>query len=215
MTARNRIAYLALILALYGVWGVVYCAIAIQASEMTLHSLATPLDNLIPFNAYFEYLYVLCYVLPFVPLFVIPEKEGINSLLLSFGVITVIAFVVYLVYPVYCPRPEYTTDSLAAALVAWEQAREWPVNNFPSLHAAYSWLFYLVCRKTNRLVAVMMFAAAVAVSLAALFVKQHFVLDILGGAALAWGVNSVVERMHSSNLDSRSGQHSRDFTQLE
>ena len=194
MTLKMRCAYFGLFLVLYAVWGVTYCAIAIHTSSMTVHSLAIPLDDWIPFNAQFEYLYILCYILPFVPLLCLADRDRFNALLISFGIITAIAFGTYLLFPVYCPRATYTIDSPAAVLLSWEQGLEWPVNNFPSLHAAYSWLFYLVCRKRNRLMAVLMFAAAAGVSVSALFVKQHFVLDIIAGIILAWVVNAFVER---------------------
>ena len=60
-----------------------------------------------------------------------------------------------------------------------------PYNHFPSLHVAFSWLAVhasQVSRRTRVGLAVL----AVGISVSTLFVKQHYIADVLYGFGLAW-----------------------------
>jgi membrane-associated phospholipid phosphatase len=74
--------------------------------------------------------------------------------------------------------------SVAAWLVALEYRLDEPYNLFPSLHVAISWLAWLACRDRVRPRALFL-AVVVAISISTVFVKQHYIVDVVAGVALA------------------------------
>jgi membrane-associated phospholipid phosphatase len=193
ISTSQRIGYLLTFLLMYAIWGAVYTAIGEWAFSKTQHTLSTPLDEAIPFVPEFEFIYALCYLLPFVPIGVMRETSRLNRLIASFIAMNAVAFSVFILYPVYCPRPAFEVNSIATYLLSLEHAMDKPVNNFPSLHAAIAWLLFLECRGYARWVDSAMFLLAVGISVAAVCVKQHYVADILAGIFLAWGIYALVE----------------------
>jgi membrane-associated phospholipid phosphatase len=198
MDRKERATYALVVLAISLVWGLLYTAIGEIAWRMEGHSFETAVDRMIPFVPEFEYAYLLCYILPVVPVLVIRDRRSFNRLLLGFAIISGIAFIFFLAYPVRCPRPEVNADTLATSLLAAERLIDRPVNNLPSLHAAVAMLAYLSCRGYSRLLDVLMLLAMAGICAGALFVKQHFVADIVAGLALSWGVAGFLAARHRS-----------------
>jgi membrane-associated phospholipid phosphatase len=156
-------------------------------------SLSTPIDEAIPFVPGFEFFYILCYILPLVPVLAIQDTGRFNRLLISFGLLNLVAFSFFLLSPILVPRPAVPGDSLAEALIRIEYSIDQPVNNFPSLHAGVAWLIVLSCRGLSRRLTWILALVATGICAGALLVKQHFVADLVAGTALAFGVFYAVE----------------------
>ena len=60
-----------------------------------------------------------------------------------------------------------------------------PYNHFPSLHVALSWLA-VHASAVSRRSRVGLGVLAVGISVSTVFVKQHYIVDVLFGFALAW-----------------------------
>lgn len=81
-------------------------------------------------------------------------------------------------------RPEITSSGLMMSLVNLIYTLDAPVNLFPSIHCLESWLVFrgsLACKKVSKAYKVIMFIFSVLVCLSTVFVKQHVVIDIIGG----------------------------------
>ena len=61
-----------------------------------------------------------------------------------------------------------------------------PYNCFPSLHVAHSFVSALTCLRLHRRLGGVALVAASLVGLSTLFTKQHYVVDVVAGAALAY-----------------------------
>lgn len=61
-----------------------------------------------------------------------------------------------------------------------------PYNHLPSLHVTLSWLAVHAAQGPRRS-RVGLAVVASGISVSTLFVKQHFVVDVVAGYALAWG----------------------------
>jgi membrane-associated phospholipid phosphatase len=61
-----------------------------------------------------------------------------------------------------------------------------PYNCFPSIHVAHSFVSALTCYRVNRKVGVAAAIFASLVAISTLFTKQHYVLDVIAGGALAY-----------------------------
>ncbi len=148
------------------------------------HELWLPGERAIPFVPAFEYLYVLPYVLPLLIIWAVPEPPVLARAVRSFAITLVVAYAVYLVFPVYLQRPVLHPDGPATRLLALEY-HDPPYNHFPSCHVALGWLVYLTVRgRLARRWPLVVLMAGVCVS--TLFVKQHYIVDVVAGSALAW-----------------------------
>jgi membrane-associated phospholipid phosphatase len=147
-------------------------------------TLYLPGEARLPFIPEFEYLYALGYVLPVIAVLKIPTAEDMVQTLWAFVGTLAVAYTTYVVFPVYLERPALNVNSPATFLLSLEY-RDYPYNHFPSLHVALVWLGYFACRAGLRRPAVYA-TLALGMTAGAVFVKQHYVVDLLYGFALAW-----------------------------
>jgi membrane-associated phospholipid phosphatase len=161
--------------------------------------LRSPLDDAIPVIAFF--------VVPYVSLR--PVIYGSAALLLLFraGVyrsaavsmtLTLLAsFAFYAFLQSYIDRPVLTGTDVFSQLIRDVYAGDQPYNDFPSLHASLSTIFAIhwwrVDRRVGRGVAV--WVALIVVS--TVFVKQHYVADMVAGVLLAFAASAVSVRLLS------------------
>lgn len=114
---------------------------------------------------------------------------SMNLHLYSFFTLFVIAGIWFWLYPVTYPRDHYplpqNLDLASRFLFQMLRAIDTPVNCFPSLHVASSFLVALGFLEDQQKYFKKMFGWASAISLSTLTTKQHYFLDILGGIGLA------------------------------
>lgn len=148
------------------------------------HTLNLPGEERLPFIPEFEFIYILVYPLPLLMVFLLADASRLSQAAVAFALILGVAYASYIVFPVILIRPAFSGDTLAKWLLAWEY-QDPAYNNFPSLHVALAWLVYFSCR-TNRHRLLWLAGLAVAISISTLFVKQHYLADVVYGALLAW-----------------------------
>lgn len=192
ITSRIRLKYFVLFLVIYIIWSLSYTLIGNWTVNMKHYTLSTKINRNIPFIPDFEYIYALGYLIPFIPLIVIRYVYRMNLLIVSFVVLNLISFTLFILFPVYCPRPGLEVSSLSSYLLSLERAVDMPVNNFPSLHAGIAWLIFLSCRGYSKILSAILFSIAIGIGISALFIKQHFTADIVAGITLAWVVYSIL-----------------------
>ncbi|HEV8549607.1 MAG TPA: phosphatase PAP2 family protein [Polyangiaceae bacterium] len=147
------------------------------------------------------------------------------ELSLGFLLVNLLGWAIWVLYPTAPPwyvdahgfaAPAHTVASNAAALErvdAWlgiEYFRtfyaksRWVFGSFPSLHVAYATLVALVTGELGGKLARIAALYAVAIAYAAVYLRHHYVIDVLGGALLAlfvWGALRLAARRH---LEARS-----------
>ena len=94
------------------------------------------------------------------------------------------AYATYLLYPVWFTRPQLEVNSLHTWLLSIEYL-DHSYNHFPSLHVALSWLAVHASQVSIR-ARFGLGAIATGISVSTVFVKQHYIVDVLYGAWLAW-----------------------------
>jgi membrane-associated phospholipid phosphatase len=167
----------------YVVFAATYLTINHYSVGRAAHRLFLPGEAQIPFVPEFEFLYGLGYVLPVLAAWQLPDAARRRQLLRALALTLLVAYSTYLAYPVYFERPALTEDSLATWLLALEY-QDHSYNHFPSLHVATAWLIYFAigdrprCRRW-------LLAAVIGISLSTVFVKQHYIVDVVYGLALA------------------------------
>lgn len=204
--------YLKVSLIFYFLWSIVFGGIGWYAAILPTRDFTSAVDRQIPLVPEFVWVYVLCYVFPLLPIFVMKDWHRFNRGLLGIILANLSAFLVYLTLPVAFQRPELG-HSLSERLLSFIYGVDFPpgANKLPSLHVTFAWTTYLVCRKQrlNRLGEGLVLFLAGMITVSALFVKQHIVLDVAvgtGWAFAAWVVAGYLYRLLiHTHLDAQVG----------
>ncbi|MFP2933756.1 phosphatase PAP2 family protein [Pyxidicoccus sp. 3LG] len=155
--------------------------------------LSLPVDAAIPFLPWTYVVYTSFFVFPLVAAWALEADEYVRML----GAVLVVNALCYLgffLFTSHFPRPP--VESIASLYwreqfrLMWSQ--DLPGNTFPSLHVAVTVLGAL--RLRHRRGGVLWIAWAALISLSTLTVKQHFVVDVVGGAAVALAAHAAFFR---------------------
>jgi membrane-associated phospholipid phosphatase len=147
------------------------------------HTLFLPGEAGLPFLPIFEYLYVITYFLPIALAWLVRDPAVFRQASHAALVVLAVAYATYLVFPVYFERPVLRVDSLPTWLLSLEYLDK-SYNHFPSLHVAWTWLVVFAAQ-ISRGSRIAFVTLALGISLSTLFVKQHYLVDVLYGFALA------------------------------
>lgn len=189
---RGRL--LAVLAVTYVIFVATYLAVNIYSIGRTTRALWLPGEASLPFVPEFEFFYVLGYLFPLLAVFRLPGTLEFRRLLVAFGLTLLVAYTTYLVFPVYLDRPELEVNSVATFLLSLEY-HDPSYNHFPSLHLGTAWLVYLACRRGVRHRAAVV-TLLLAISTSTIFVKQHYLADVVFGVGLAlaaWWTSGLIE----------------------
>jgi len=179
----SALVCLGLLALAYAVFCVTYLPINAFTEGRVTHTLFLPGEAQIPFVPEFEFAYLLGYVLPLAVVWRRPDAARLARLVRAFGLTLAGAYTTYLLFPVYFQRPELTGHSLATRLLALEYLDK-PYNHFPSLHVAIAMLVALGCADDRRMRWWLPVVVAI-MAVSTVFVKQHYIVDVVAAAALA------------------------------
>jgi len=143
------------------------------------------LDALIPLVPHFIVFYMLGYLFVLAPVFVLRRRGEFEAGFVVFAGMLGLAFLVFHFFPVFMHKPLAMGDDLLSSLTRYQQRTDFVVNNLPSLHVAlnvFAWLV-LLCRASR--VALWLLPVVLCIVASTVLVKQHLVLDVLGGAVWA------------------------------
>ena len=163
-----------------------YFGVGRSISSAMTFDMATSLDRRIPFIAQSVWIYFWVFTAALIPLFVVKCPRLFRRTVLAYGLVIAISLICFKAYPA-------TSTSLraAGAVLDVSSPSNWavsvlysldpPYNLFPSLHLSLALLAAFSAWKAKRLYGVGVGLVAVAVCT----VKQHVLVDVLGGAVLA------------------------------
>lgn len=150
------------------------------------YELKTFLDDKIPLIPFFAVFYLLICPLIFLPfIYAYKNKRLFYHLSLTFFLVATFLNIFYVLFQTTVPRPDVLPSGLFGRLVAFIYSFDKPLCCFPSGHAAFSLLVNLSFFKIKKKVAYYLIPLTVLIFLSTLFIKQHYVLDIVGGAVVA------------------------------
>jgi membrane-associated phospholipid phosphatase len=141
------------------------------------------------------------HAIPFLPVFVIPYILYLPFLfgLVSYGILAtphfaeiaasvlalqLAAALVYHLYETHVPRPTLTGNDVFTRLTAFIYRNDNPFCAFPSLHVAYAILcgYWMMVLFPAFALLIVMFSLAIIAS--TMLIKQHALVDVLGGACM-------------------------------
>lgn len=160
----------------------------------------TPLDTAIPFLPWTYHLYWSFFLLLLVAAWQLRPDEYARSLRAVLWVVLV-CFSGFVLFTAHYPRPD--VDTIVSPF--WREEFRWmwghdkPGNTFPSLHVAITVLGTRILWRRRRSLLWILWATIICLS--TLTVKQHFIVDVLGGAMVGLAVHTRVFREKASSPD--------------
>jgi membrane-associated phospholipid phosphatase len=188
----------------YLIWLGLYLGVnAVTAGRSVLQPLL-PGEERLPLIASAYPFYAVVYPEVILPLFLSRSRRAYVRTQIACALASVLAFLVYLLAPMPYPRPHHPLEGFWGSALAFEWSIDEPRCTFPSLHVAFAWLMYLGLRNEAPRWRPALLFLALAISVSTVLVKQHFIVDVPSGAALALGTWWVAGKWVERKLAPRS-----------
>ncbi|MHB1654107.1 MAG: phosphatase PAP2 family protein [Desulfitobacteriaceae bacterium] len=167
-------------------------------SNEHVYMLVTIFDKSIPFKQLFVVPYIAWFGLIFVALILFMYRD---IKLYIFSIISIIlglliSFIIFSLFQTTVPRPEILGDDIFSQLTKFIYTIDNPFNAFPSIHVLTSYIIFLGCQQTKGhfpKISLVIQGVVILVILATLFLKQHTILDVLGGLILGGSLFKTVD----------------------
>ncbi len=198
MKRKNLYVILTIILVII-FQALLYMIVKFLQGEPTV--LSSNLDNKIPFNVLFIIPYVLWYgILIIIPYyFYKKDKNLFIKYMISYLLFSIIADIIFIIFPTTVIRPEILGNSILYDLTRVVYAIDTPaINCFPSLHctSCFMWILYVLNTKAikplNKFYIIIL---SILIILSTLFIKQHVIVDVIGGLLLAIVTYEIVTKL--------------------
>lgn len=165
-----------------------YFAIGIWTRAWPVYRPEIALDRAVPLQPAWMLVYGSLYVFAFLlPVVIVRQPRLFRQTLKAFLAVMVTAYVGFMLFPTAAPRPDVVPG---AGFFPWTLRVVYDIDPlhgcFPSLHVAYSFLSALTVYRVHRGVGVAALIWASLIGVSTLFTKQHFVVDVIAGALMAY-----------------------------
>ena len=156
------------------------------------YNLLTEMDLKIPFIPHFIWIYhTIIPVILATGLIVLQKRNIFLALIFAsiFAGIVLCSF--YVLFPAFYPREALAdTTTMSGWLIEWTRAIDGPHNTFPSGHVTFAWLLVFFANlsqyvKENQWLRFVYILWAILISISTLTLKQHYIVDVISGFALA------------------------------
>lgn len=176
-----------------------YFGLGLSRDPATAHEITTQLDEQIPFIASMVWVYLWAFPCSLFPLFVVRCPRLFRRSAIAYAVVMAVSFVFFASYPVSSMRLRVDATTLdLSRLSDWAVSVVYsldpPYNLFPSLHIAITALAAFSVRRAAKRYGAAILASVAFVGVAACMVKQHFLLDVFAGLALAMLADNLILR---------------------
>lgn len=165
----------------------VYLVIADYAKAGSTHAPAIALDNWIPVRAGWALIYGSLYAfLIVIPVLLVRQPQHIRRTVYAYLMVWIVSYIVFLMYPTEASRPAAVAgDGFATWSLRFLYDADPPYNCFPSIHVAHSFVSALTVQRVHKRLGAGAVVCAVLVALSTLYTKQHYIVDVIAGIALA------------------------------
>lgn len=179
-----------------------YFGVGRSIDPRSARDLATALDHRIPFLAASVWVYLWVFPASLLPLFLVRCPDLFRRTLLAYALAIAASLALFVAIPVTAIGLRVDPGTLdLQRLSPWAVSLLYhvdpPFNLFPSLHLSIALLAALSAWKARRGYGAAAFVGTALIAVSICTVKQHFVVDGVGGAALAAAVYAVVLRPYA------------------
>lgn len=170
-----------------------------------IHDLVTSFDRSTPFVKEFIIPYDIWY--PFI-LFcmlylLVKHKDSYYRAIIGLDIGLIICYICYIFYQTTVPRPELMGNDIFTKIVRITYKSDSPFNCFPSIHVFTTSTMIIAMVSNKKISATMKIAIStigITIIASTLFVKQHVMLDIIGGSALSVVTSFMVRRIEAEKF---------------
>lgn len=157
--------------------------------ERAALDLSLPIDRAFPFDHRWILVYAWVYVFIFLPVFIVKERSSFVQVAKSYVIMNFTSVAIFLLMPAKYARPEVPTQE---EFLWWGTALNYildkPVNCFPSLHVANAFFASMIAYHYRPRIGIIAWSLSATIGISTLYMKQHFLVDVLMGFALAFVV---------------------------
>lgn len=163
----------------------------LNTKRTTVYNVSVSLDKRIPFMPEFIIPYVMWYGYVFITLiyFCFKYYEKYKRMLITMLIGLSLCYIMYFLFPTTVIRPNSVGDSLTEKLVKIIYQLDKPYNCFPSIHVLQTiivMIFVYLQKEIKLFPKVFMYIIGISIIISTVFVKQHCILDAVGGILTAW-----------------------------
>lgn len=149
-----------------------------------VYTLETWIDDAVPFVIPWVFLYSLAFVTCFVPVLLVSDRR-FRVVVTAYTLTIVTTLVTFHFFPVMILRPPVQEGTVGGWLLELIRVVDQPFNCFPSLHVSIDFLAAFYAAEVSVAWGVSMWVLALGISVSTLYVKQHYLLDIVSGLVLS------------------------------
>ena len=166
--------------------------------------LTIELDNIIPFSSIFiiPYIYWYLYIVIGIIFILVDSRKDYIRTFISFFIGMSVCYIVYYLYPTQITRPIIENGNILNYLVNVIYSIDRPVNCFPSLHVLTT---YFIMRYTKYKDSKKKFyyteITGILIILSTLFIKQHFIADVISAIILGEITILIVIKIDDSTIE--------------
>lgn len=168
-----------------GFFGIAWLNARRAASGAPYVHLETALDRWIAFDPRWIWIYLSYYPACFVPLLTWKRIRLFRQIAAGYALEFGICFVSFALIHARMAQPPVPGDGPNEWAVRMLFGADPGFNIFPSLHVANALFVAAMCSRVSRPLGRVMWVWAILVSMSTVIVKQHYVVDVVGGALLA------------------------------
>lgn len=161
------------------------------------------LDSQIPLISWFVYFYFLTFPLGIIAFFYLAytNRRAFYNLFITICIAFAISGVIYFFAQTVFTKPDFTPVTFTDKFVVWTWGSTNPINCFPSQHCFMAFAIILGVmtangkgcnKKMNKVFQILSFIIAVMIVLSTVFIRQHFVLDIIASFDIIFIVYPIV-----------------------
>jgi membrane-associated phospholipid phosphatase len=178
-----------------------FCALYLGASALPLREpvvlAPSALDRAIPLVGWTVWVYLSQFALLGVVFLRAAGSPAWGRALASMLVATLVSVAVFVAFPTRVARAAVDGDGLTALAFQALHLVDPPGNCFPSLHVSLAFLGALALRPEQPRAAAGVLAWAALIALSTLTTRQHVLLDVAGGAAVALASRHLASRLQA------------------
>lgn len=143
------------------------------------------LESMIPVIPIFSIVYISVYALYFMPFLFANDEKILDHIIKSYYIVLAISMFIFIAIPVI--NPLYNQGGSSFFLFNFIKDIDKPYNNFPSLHISLSFLaLFFLKRVFDAKTMIKMYLWFGFVAISVLVIKQHSIMDVLGGMFLGF-----------------------------
>lgn len=169
---------------------IAYFGTRLFTTQMYHHSMKLFIDDYIPLNTWFIYVYILAYIQWIIGFWLIAREEKRFCYRILYGevIAKILCMLCFIFYPTTIDRPVIVGNDIADVLTRMIYEMDAPDNLFPSIHCLESYICFraaLGMKKRSGWYIAVNFVFSALVFASTVCLKQHVAVDMIGAVLAA------------------------------